>query len=67
MASTYSPGKTINLMERIEKQLFKDAQKLIRHINDRKSGVGRTDHQLMEFYERRVLERFEVLGEIARR
>ena len=69
MATTYSPSRLSKdeaSRERLEKQLFKDVQRLIRYLDSRKQ-ISSPDTGLTAFYEQMILERCEVLGEISRR
>ncbi len=69
MATTFSPtrlAKDDASRDRLEKQLFKDVQRLIRYLDSRKQ-IASMDSGLTAFYEQMILERCEVLGEISRR
>ncbi|OZG71867.1 hypothetical protein BTA51_17820 [Hahella sp. CCB-MM4] len=59
-------GRDETSRERLEKQLFRDVQRLIRYLDSRKQ-LSSVDSSLMADYERMILERCEVLGEISRR
>ncbi len=59
-------GRDETSRERLEKQLFKDVQRLIRYLDSRKQ-LSSVDSNLTADYERMILERCEVLGEISRR
>ncbi|WP_020406941.1 hypothetical protein [Hahella ganghwensis] len=59
-------GRDETSRERLEKQLFKDVQRLIRYLDSRKQ-LSSIESNLTADYERMILERCEVLGEISRR
>ncbi|AZZ93895.1 hypothetical protein EUZ85_25515 [Hahella sp. KA22] len=51
--------------DQLERQLFRDVQRLIRYLDSRKS-CGSSNPAMVESYERMILERCDVLGQISR-
>lgn len=67
MAVTSFPVKSTGSKDQLEKQLFKDVQKLIRYLEARKAANNERDSIVLESYERMIQERCDALSNIARR
>lgn len=67
MVTSYFPGRSSGGKGQLEKQLFKDVQKLIRYIEARKHVSSDHDELILQSYERMVQERCDALSNIARR
>jgi hypothetical protein len=67
MTFSFNLSRSADAMNQLEKQLFRDVQKLIRYIDARKNISSHHDQIIIESYERMVQERCDALGNIARR
>lgn len=67
MAVTYVPNRSASAKDQLEKQLFKDVQRLIRYIGARKHVSSSHDQTILQSYEQMIKERCDALSNIARR
>ena len=66
MATYYTPGKVAYARDQVEKQLFKEVQRLIHYIEGRKKVTRDHGNPIVQSYEEMIKERCDVLSNLAR-
>ena len=67
MTIHYLPTKQNSAKEQLEKQLFRDVQKLGRYLDTHKAISNDPSQDVVESYEKMIQERWEAIDSIARR